>query len=235
MADFDETMDSSVEPDLLDKYGVLLRNLESYFPTEDDPEDKSEVFIREYRLMGESNIRFAGVEEQLKTAIKRHGEFSRVLNSTMGYQLTPLETHEYMVDLYNRLTGTDETRIRAQKDPDALMDYYVKRPMRIPFNVPYFGKEIPLWLVLVTALLWSSLAWLGYTFIPVAFIKQIFMVLLVIGTVATLAVSLAMYFLRDEVMNADKYEDRRIAIQEYREAKKKKNSASRWRMPLRRG
>lgn len=222
--------------DLLeDRYGVLLSNLAAYFPSVDDPEDKSEDFIREYRMVGEENIRFRGIEEQLTLAIKRHVEFSRALNATMGYDLDSNQTREYMIDLYNRLTGIDETKIRAKKDTEALMSYYVIRPVRIPFNIPYFGKEVPLWLLLVVSFVVAGIGWLGLTFLKFPVVEQIFLFTLIIGSVGVLLSALTMYFLRDEVVNAERYEDREVALENYRAAKKRKKSTSGWRLPSIRG
>lgn len=226
MADFDNDAEL-VE----DKYGVLIRNLQAYFPTVDDPEDKSGEFIQEYRLVGEQNIRFSGLEDQLKEAIKRPSEFSRVLNQTMGYDLTSAQTGEYMIDLYNRLTGVDETKVRAKQDTDALMSYYLRRTVKIPFKVPYFGENVPLWAFLVVSTLVAGLGWLGFTFLKVPVVEQFFLFVLVVGVLGMTFSAFTMYFLRDEVVNSERYEQREVALKQYREAKKQKRSASRWRLP----
>lgn len=235
MSEFATHGSSFDETELMDKYGVLLRNIEAYFPTADDPEDRSEDFIREYRMVGEQNIRFAGVEEQLKLAIKKHVEFSQVLNAVTGYDLTPAQTSEYMIDLYNRLTGTDEGKIKAKADPDALMSYYAARSVNLPFNLPYFGNRLPLWALLIVSLIISGIGWLGVTFLKFPVVEQIFLGVLVIGALGMLYSALTMYFLRDEVINADRYQDREVALQQYRAAKQQKRSTSRWRLPSIRG
>lgn len=214
---------------LNDKYGVLLRNLQKYFPTGDDPEDRSSEFIKEYRISGENNIRFAGIEEQLKLAIKRDVEFSRLLNTTMGYDLSPEQTNEYMIDLYNRLTETDELRDKAAKDPDALMSYYALRPISLPFNVPYFGRYVPLWVVLVASVVVAGIGWFGFTYLNFPVIGTIFLGVLILGALGMAGSSLVMFFLRDEAVNSEKYRERQLAIKEYRESRQQKKSAPKWR------
>lgn len=223
---------SDEEEKLLDEYGVLVRNLKAYFPSVDDPEDKSAEFIKEYQLLGEKSKKFEGIIDQIDKSIKRPGEFSKVLEMTLGVKYTRDQTSEYMLDLYNRLTKQDDTAIKAEKDVDARFDYYFSRKVKLPFVVPKYGSNIvPLWSIGLTGFILAIIGWAGFRFLEnVPVVWQIFLAILIIGTILFGLVAITMFFLRDETVNADKYADREAALQQYRAAKKQKKSTSRWRL-----
>lgn len=224
------------DPSILDKYGVLLRNLKKFFPTVENPLDRSDEFILEYRTEGENDIRFDGLADQIKIAVKNPIEFSSALNYTMDYVLTPDETREYMIDLYNRLTKKDDTLIKAKEDPQELMSYYTTKNVKVPFGkeIPYFGSSVPLWGLALISLALATIGWLGYTFLNFPVIGMLFFLILVIGVLGLLYSTLTMFFLRDEVVNADRYEERREALENYKEAKKLKKQTSKIRKPFKR-
>lgn len=221
------------EETLLDEYGVLVRNLKDYFPTADDPEDNSEEFIKEYRLVGEGDKRFDGINDQLDKAIKRPGEFSKVLKLALGYELSRDDTSEYMLDLYNRLNKTDVSKIKAQKDVDERMNYYVFREVKLPFTVPFWNKSVvPLWSLGVVSTLVATIGWLVFRFLNnVPVVMQLGFVLLIIGVIGLALTAVTMFYLRDETVNADKYADREADLQRYREAKRRKRKGSRFKLP----
>lgn len=214
-----------------DDYGVLTRILSSYYPTQEDPEDRSDELLDKYHRYGERDIEFDGLAEQAKRASQRPTEASKVLKQELGLELTPTQTSQYMMDLYKSLKNVDELKQQAETDTDALTDYWLKRPLpvKLPFSIPKFGNTPPLWLVLVSSLLIGGIGWLGVTYVHVPVISQIFLGILIVGALALLLTAIAMYGLRDEVVNADKYRKREEELNLYREGKQSKKPA-RWRI-----
>lgn len=214
-----------------DDYGVLTRILASYYPTPEDPNDYSDELLDKYHKYGERDIEFDGLAEQAKRASQRPTEASKVLKQELGLELTTTQTSQYMMDLYKNLVNVDELKQRAESDTDALTDYWLKRPLpvKLPFSIPKFGDTPPLWLVAVTALVVGGIGWVGVVYVNIPVIHQIFLVILIVGALALLMSAIAMYGLRDEVVNADKYRKREEDLNAYREGKQNKRPA-RWRI-----
>lgn len=194
--------------ELYDKYSTLMRAFKTYFPTEDNPTDRSSEFVNSYRRVGERNVEFEGILEQVKQGMKKPYEFAKVFNRTMGYEFSPEQCHEHLVGLHENLTNYDPERVKAKENTDALLGYYLRRSVRIP----YFNRDIPLVILFVGGIATGLLGWLGYTYITIPVINQILFAVLCLGLLVSFACALVMYWLRDEVVNADKYEEREEAL-----------------------
>lgn len=214
-----------------DDYGVLTRILSSYYPTLEDPEDRSDELLDKYHRYGERDIEFDGLAEQAKRASQRPTEASEVLKQELGLELTRVQTSQYMMDLYKNLMNVDELKQEAETSTEALTDYWLRRPIpvQLPFSIPKFGNTPPLWLVGVISLVVAGFGWLGVVYVKVPVVNQIFLGILIVGALALLLSAIAMYGLRDEVVNADKYRKRDEELNLYREGKRSKRPA-RWRI-----
>lgn len=227
----DDTEAASTIASTADDYGALLANIEDYFPGVNNPQDRSAEFISEYRDLGEAVPRFKGIEKQLERAIQRPAEFAEVLRDRMGYPLTSAECREYMLDLHSQLFDSDEELVRAKTDPDALFAYTAGRRVRLPFTIPRIGSSAPLWLIALTLGLIAFIGWLGVTYVDLPVLNQVFFALLFLGTVGVALAGAAMLFLRDEVLNSERYAERQEALQAYRAAKADKRQTSKVRLP----
>lgn len=195
----------------LDKYGALMRAFKEYFPSSERPDnDRSDEFVADYRRNGERDVKFEGILEQIKLGMREPNKFSRVFNHTTGMTLTADQCSGYLSELYNLLTNYDPKKVEAKDDSDALLAYYAGRKV----TIPYWNKDVPIWLLTLAAAVVAGLGWAGVSFLDYPVIHEVSLALLVLGTVVFTLGVLVMYWLRDEVVNAEKYERREQALKE---------------------
>lgn len=215
----------------LDKYSVLLRILRTYYTvdeTNDDPEDGAIKLINEYRTQGESETKFSGLSEQVLLAAKNPVEASAAMNTSLGWTLTPNQVSDHMLALYDDLS-VERQMEKIREDPNELMGYYTDKTFRLPFGwkAPYFGQDIPLWGIALAGGAFALIGFLGVTYLPFPVISQIAFAFLLIGAIAVFLSLVTMFFLRDEVVNADRYAERREALNRLKDAKQDKRRTSR--------
>lgn len=214
--------DYSVSNESIDKYGALITNLEEYFPTEENPTDRSAEFLYEYQTKGEDDLRFFGVLEQIELAIKHPQEFSRVLEDQLGWEFTPMEARKHMIALREDLTREDPEDIQrreAAQDSGAMFDYWSKQTLRLPpqVKVPRYGNEIPVFVVAVVGAVLGAVGWLGYTYLNFPVIGWVFFVLTAVGSLMLFYGALVMFLLRGEVKDEGRRIKREQELKEFGE------------------
>lgn len=225
-------MAEELDAEKIDRYGVLINVIYEYFPSPSDLEDRSPEFLYHYHKKGESLIEFKGIMDQVEMAVQRPREFAEVYNHEIGNPIgNPVEHQEmykYMIDMHKKMSNSDPYAEEMDKgNTEGIMNYYFYRPLRIPFSVPKFGQEIPMWLAGVTSLVLATLGYL-LTLLDLPIINYIAFALLLIGCIGVLLIGIGMLGLRDEVVNAGKNERREEALRDYKAAKREKKRTTSW-------
>lgn len=217
-------MDIELDPGA-QKYQVLVQTMLDYFPTADDPEDRSGDFVRHFRA-NPSNVRYSGLTEEIKLAVQNPSETSALFNEVMGWDFSPKETREYFIDLYDRLMGVDKELEAAKADTSALMGYYITRRVKLPF----LRNDYPLWGYALSGL---AIALAGLAGVSLwddqGIVTNVFNTILIAGVVIFFVTLLTMYFLRDEVVNHDRNKQRELVRHEEEKLKDLKKSRRRFR------
>lgn len=218
--------DNMASNESIDKYGSLLANLEEYFPTEEEPVDRSAEFIFEYREHGEDDPRFFGVLEQIELGIKHPQEFSRVIENQLGWEFTPTEIRKHLIQLRDDLIREDPEELQrreAAEDVTAMFDYWSKQTLRLPISVPRFGSEIPIYAVASIGAVLGGIGWLGYTYLKLPVIEWVFFVMTAIGCLALFYGALVMFLLRQEIKDEKRKIEREQELKEFGENARRGN------------
>lgn len=213
------------------RFPVLINVLTDYFVTA----DKSLLFLDRYQKQGERRAEFDGLAEEIRDAIRNPRVSTPVVNAVLGSGLTPQQARSMLSELLDQMleqgdfspeamdaADAEERSRRQRPDADAMFAYYAKRRYAIPIG-PLRKYNLPMWLwlagsvaVLVFGVGLSYIPWPDFlTWFPVTFIG--------IGVVGVAFCLVAMWGLRDEVLNPDKEERRakeKAEFQSKRDAKR---------------
>lgn len=236
----------SFEPPEIDyteseEFPQLQQVLLTYFPSTSGRRNRTISFLRAYAEHGEDKAEFAGLADELRTAVRFPKRAEPVVNEALGTKLTVTEVRTELADLLDQLNhpgsadSTDDksTNNAAQeedrKPPSAeelLQGWFFRKVNPIPgrFRRYYF----PLWSGLAggLGLVLVGVIVLGYvplpqwlTFIPVA--------LLLAGFLIVAMFSITMWSLRNQLRNPDQEEKRAKALAEYEAEKAAKQERRR--------
>lgn len=227
-----------------DEFPVLQAVLLTYFPGPGrDVEDGADVtFLERYIERGEDTAEFAGLSEELRTAIRLPRRSTPMVNEALGTDLPPMEMRALLVDLFDRMTGqarsdsdtsddaetadADDPASKAKVDPKDELDYYFFR--RVTLRAPWFRDHpLPMWSFLVAGFVLLA-AGIGLANLPLpSWLRVVPLLFLALGLVVFAASSIAMYGLRSEVLRPEKVARRDKRRAEAREAREERRHLGR--------
>lgn len=215
-----------------DRFPVLINVLMDYFVSS----DKSLDFLERYQRFGENSAEFEGLAEEIRDAIRNPRASAPAVNAVLNSSLTQQEVRSMLSELLDQmleqgeyspdaLEQADEEARAARPSPDAMLDYYAKRPVAIPIK-GLKQYKLPLWawggISLVLILIGVGLLYIPWPefllSIPYAFVG--------IGVLGLGFTVVAMLGLREEIQNPAK-EAARAALKEEAQAKREAKQEAR--------
>ena len=225
--------------------GILL----TYFPRTDSHgrkvrADNQSEFLDRYARDGEAAAEFAGLAEELRSAVRHPKSATPVVNEALGTDIPPMEMRRYLAELLDQITQSgqfdpepaeqdaeEDARSQREPTPEELLDHYFRRKVRLPWGPESLTRyRVPLWSVLLSGFAiggaglglsqFEAPSWIGW--FPYSLIALGFVIIAVSST--------AMRGLREE-LKAPEREARRERAKAEAQASKERRQAerSKWR------
>lgn len=213
------------------EFPVLSTMLATYFGT-----GKELLFLERYEKFGEGTAEFAGLQDDLRLAIRSPKRAAREVNAVLGTELDPQTMRGQLVELLDQITASGawspevieeaEAEERdARPDPEDVLAYYFTRKVSLPASLGKAARfKIPLW-----GLLFGGFVLLGLGIavgsLPLpSWLAWVSLVPLVVGLLTVAFTAVAMLGLRTEIRNPEREEARRKAREEMEEKRAEKAS-----------